>query len=167
MGALIFSQFPMFLQQYQIRLSGHVEELEQQVKAMRHTAELSGKSLSEYIHKFLHSQDFDFVNQGLFMEGMLNRLRSLQNAFQTIQESSVVTKPIEFIVHFKQDIANSTLNTFVPGFSFSLEEFFYILLGIVAGVCVYRILRRTTLLSYSLLKLLITLFWGRVKSLST
>lgn len=138
LGALLFSQLPQFFFQYQMRLGGHVEELEQQVKMIRLTAEANGKSLSEYIQKFLQSQDIDFITQGHLLENMVNRLRALQNAIQTLQESSVVSKPIEFFVHFQKDIAAATFKEFIPGFNFTTEEIFYIFIGVVFGICLYR-----------------------------
>src|SRR5437868_3357216 len=76
-GALIFVQAPLLMHQYRTQLRGHVAELQIQVSMMRHHAQETGKTLEQYIHKFVSSSDTDFSYQGQLMKGMVARLESL------------------------------------------------------------------------------------------
>lgn len=139
-SALIFSQIPIFMQHYQQHLSGHVTELQMQVQSMRNAAALTGKSLQQYVIKFLSSEDVDFKNQGNLMNEMIHRYNSLSEGHQALQEASIYSKPIVFLKYFDKNIAQSTWNSFEIGLSFNIEGIIYALIGIGFGLLVYRLL---------------------------
>jgi hypothetical protein len=141
-GALAFSQIPLFMQQYQLHLSGHVAELQMQVQAMRNSAALTGKSLEQYIMKFLNSSDLDFKNQGDLMRAMIQRYENLAEGYNALQNATAYAKPFLFIQYFDRDIAQATWPAFQMGFSFNLEGAAYVLMGIVFGLITYWILRK-------------------------
>lgn len=141
-GALALSQFPLFMQQYQQHLSGRVAELQMQVQAMRNAAALTGKSLQQYVMKFLQNGDADFKNQGAIMNSMVERYNHLTEGYNALHDSSIFSKPVMFIRYFDWDIAQSTWQSFEIGFSFSLEVFIYAALGIVVGLFAYWIMGR-------------------------
>lgn len=141
-GALIFSQFPLFIQQYQQHLSGHVAELQAQVQAMKNAASMTGKSLQQYVIKFLNSGDVDFQHQGELMDSMIQRYHNLTEGYNALHEASLYSKPFIFIRYLDWDIAQSTWNSFVIGFSFNLEGIAYAIIGITLGLLVYWLLRK-------------------------
>lgn len=141
-GAILFTQIPLYYQQYVYRLSGHLAELELQVTLLRQTAARSGKSLDVYINKFLQSQDSDFLGQGEFMLGLTHRLENLQNTYQALVEAPSWTHSFYLIKYADPVIAKATFNHFEPGLSFTLEGVLYGLIGVAVGLLVFRILKK-------------------------
>ena len=142
MGALAFSQLPLFMQQYQHHLSGHVAELKTQIQSMINAASLTGKSLQQYVIKFLKSEDLDFRNQGELMTDMIHRYDNLRAGHNALQESSIYAKPMIFIRHLDWDIAQSTWKSFEVGFSFSMDGLAYAVIGIVFGLSLFWLLSK-------------------------
>ncbi|QLH35042.1 MAG: DUF2937 family protein [Parachlamydiaceae bacterium] len=141
-GALILSQFPLFMQQYQQQLTGHISELQLQINSMRNAALLTGKSLKQYILKFLQSEDLDFKHQGEILNNMLQRYDHLLQGQQALQEAPFYAKPILFVRYLDLDIARSTWAKFEVGFPLNPEGFFYAILGILLGLAIYWALRK-------------------------
>ena len=140
-GCLVLSQMPQFMMQYTQRLSGHVEELQIHLRMMRQGAALSGKSLEQYVSKFMASQDVDFVHQGGIIKNMVIRYDQLSAGLQAMNESSTLTRPWAFFSHIQYDIAEGTLRSFQPGISFSFETVSYMFIGLIAGFSIYKIIR--------------------------
>lgn len=141
-GALTFSQFPLFLQQYQQHLYGHVAELQMQVQAMKNAASATGKSLQQYVVKFLNSGDQDFQHQGELINSMIQRYQKLQEGYQALHEAPLYSKPIMFLKYFDWEIAQSTWKSFEVGFSFNIEGIIYAFAGIVCGLFCYWLIRK-------------------------
>lgn len=139
-GVLAFTQIPLFYQQYLQRLSGHVAELELQLGVLRKTALKSGKTLAEYIQKFLSGTDLDYQAQGHFMQGMVERLDMIKGSFHTLSEAPVWAHPLYLLRYGDAEIAGATLRSFEPGLSFSIESIIYGLLGLAFGIGVYKCL---------------------------
>lgn len=142
-GALLFSQVPLFMQQYQQQLLGHVSELKIQLDAIKKAAALSGKNLPEYVLKFLNSGDKDFIHQGELMNQMIYRHENLMSGYNALSDASLYGKPFYFIKYLDFDIAQSTWKSFDFGFAFSLESSVYAIIGIIFGLTLYWILSRS------------------------
>lgn len=136
-GALLFSQAPLFIQQYKQQLAGHVAELDRQVKSLTQTAELSGKTVEQYTQKFLQSSDIDFARQGEFIQDIVTRFKDYSYAWMSLNESTVWNRPFTFIKNLDMDIARKTYNQFEFGILFSLEGLIYALAGLVLGYLVF------------------------------
>lgn len=141
-GALTFSQIPLFMQQYQHHLAGHVAELQTQIQGMKNTAALTGKSLQQYVIKFLSSEDMDFRNQGELMNHMIQRYQSLLEGHHALKDATLYSKPFLFIKYFDWSIGQFTWQSFDIGFSFTLEGGAYALLGMLLGFLIFWILRK-------------------------
>lgn len=141
-GALTFSQIPLFMQQYQHHLAGHVAELQTQVQGMKNTAALTGKSLQQYVVKFLSSEDLDFKNQGELMNHMINRYHGLVESYQALRDAPVYSKPVLFIKYFDWGIGRSTWSSFDIGFSFTLEGAVYAFIGLLLGYFIFWMLSK-------------------------
>lgn len=140
-GALVFSQAPLFFQHYMQRLSGHVDELTFQMNAIQQIAERGGKSLSEYIHKFVAHADSDIAAQGQLLQQMIKRHSELNYALVTMQEASLLSRPFYFIKQMDVEIVQATFKDFSFGLTWSLEGLAYACLGILFGIGVYHIFR--------------------------
>lgn len=144
-GALLFSQVPTFMQQYGQQLTGHVQELKLQLDLMTQTALKSGKTLDQYIHKFLQFSDHDVSNQGQLMQDMVIRYQTLSEASLALNHASAFSKPFVFLNHFYPEIASSTLSFFTPSLSFTLEGGAYVLIGILFGYSIFFFLKKFSL----------------------
>ena len=141
-GALLFSQIPLFMQQYTQQLSGHEAELHLQIDLIQKTAFQTGKTLDQFIHKFLSSSDPDFMHQGELMQGMVIRWHHLVEALTSLQESTFLTRPFVFMRHCDFEICKNTLKAFQMGIPLNLEGGLYAFVGIIAGFLIFFIIRQ-------------------------
>ncbi len=137
-GGLVFLQVPQFYQQYTQRLAGHVDELKIMIGTITQAAEKNGKGLIAYIHKFLQHSDPDFASQGAMMKMMVDRESQLSNSLLAIQEAGPFSRPYYFVKNLNIDICWATLKDFQPGLMLTTEALLYALLGICAGVLLYK-----------------------------
>ena len=141
-GAMLFSQAPLYMQYYSHQLAGRVAELKLQTQVMERAASLSGKTLGQYIQKFLVSSDSDFHSQGKLMQGMVDRLQHLIEYWQAMHQANVWERPFVFIKSLQWDIAKETLGSFEPGFVLSLEGAIYAFIGMSLGYLALHGLRK-------------------------
>lgn len=137
-GAFAFCQLPLLMQQYSMMLSGHLAESRRQINMMQHAASLTNKTLQEYIAKFLGQQDLDFVHQGEIMQAMQTRYEDLSQAYTALQQSTVWSKPLVFITNLDSSVFWDTARDFTPGLTLTLESLIYAVVGLAAGVLIYR-----------------------------
>lgn len=138
LGALLFMQFPLFLQQYTMRLSGHVEELHYQVQRMHEIAKEVGKTLPQYIEKFTLNKDIDIAKQGDLMEAMIRRMNELSDAVNSLADANVFTRPFLFLYHSNWDIVKSTLSSYRIGVTLTIESIIYGIVGVIVGYYTYQ-----------------------------
>lgn len=151
-GAFVFLQIPHFFQYYTQRLGGHLAELHLQITALQKVAEKSGKSLQEYMQKFLNQSDKDFMSQGEIIQGILTRHLDLSEAYRVLVNATPFTRPFAFLKHAQFDIAMMTLKDFTVGLTLSMEGMIYALVGIVFGCCFYWFLNLIIRKSYQTVK---------------
>ncbi|MBA3958693.1 MAG: DUF2937 family protein [Parachlamydiaceae bacterium] len=144
--ALLFLQLPLFIQQYEQQLIGHVAELEWQVQGMKDWSAQTGKPIDQTIQKFLNSGDVDFVHQGDVMNSVYKRWEKLSHALGKLRQSSVFTRPWIFLFYSNLGIVQATWHTFSLGVTLTFEGVVYALVGMVVGYFVYlgilRVYRR-------------------------
>lgn len=149
-GAFVGSQVPQFMQQYTQRLAGHVEALQKLINQLRHIASLSSqKTLEQYIEKFQNSSDPDFIHQGDFMQGILNRWEELHLALEHLTSSSIWLRPYYFLKDLQPDIAHSTFASYQPGFNLTLEGVCYAGVGIILGWAFYQMISQCIVFGYT------------------
>jgi hypothetical protein len=159
-GAFIGSQVPEFMQQYRQRLSGHEAELNQLVDKLTQMASLSGKTLDQYIEKFMINADLDFAAQGTFMQGVVARWHDLHQTLQALAESSMWERPFYFFKYLNYPIAESTIQSFQPGINLTIEGLCYTGLGMGMAYLIYAMVVKLVLFIY---RKLATLFGGSKK----
>lgn len=140
-GAFLFCQFPLFMQQYQLLLQGHLAESLLQLKGLEQSAAMGNKTVAEYIQKFAAFPDPDFVHQAEWMQALQARTEALDEAYFTLQDAGLWTKPFEFLFHFDKILFTETFHSFSPGLPMSIEGLVYALCGIGIGILCYRLLR--------------------------
>lgn len=141
-GAVVFAQIPLFIQQYSQQLVGREAELRFQVMAMRQSAALSGKTLEELIAKFLVNPDIDVVRQGELMKAIVSRWEGLSSSLFSLQNSNVFDRPFVFILHMNGDAFRSTFENFSFGLPLTVEGGIYAFIGLLAGFGLFAALRK-------------------------
>lgn len=141
-GGVLFSQAPLYMKQYAQQLSGHAAELRYQVDAMRQAATNSGKTLEQFIQKFVDSNDVDFVRQGDIMSAMVNRWYHTTDALASLQDSTVYSRPFVFMKNMNWDIVKSTWSHYVFGLPFTIEGLIYAVIGIIFGFIIFFGIRK-------------------------
>lgn len=154
-GAIIFSQAPLFMQSYTQQLAGHEKELHLQIELMQQAAVQSGKSLTQYIQKFLSSSDPDFVQQGHLMQDMFSRWETFAQAMAAMQESSVFLRPLAFLTHLNTEVFTSTAAGYTMGLPLNMEGGIYALIGVAVGFFVFYTCRKVVSGLFSLLTKLV------------
>lgn len=142
LGALFFLQLPLFINAYTQQMVGRVAELRLQKEALLKIAQQSGKTLDQYVYKFLNSTDADFHGQGEWMQASLNRLQSLTEALTSLQNATLWQKPFIFLKTINLEIGKATLNHFEPGLPLTLEGALYVLFGAGLGWLVFFAFRQ-------------------------
>lgn len=151
-GALVFSQAPLFIHQYSLQLEGHQAELHLQINAMSQAALQTGKTLDQYIHKFISSSDDDFQLQGEIMQAMVVRWNHLSKTLSSLQESSLFQRPFVFLQHVDAEIVKSTANNFQLGIPLNAEGACYAIIGVIFGFLTFFIIRKIVGFPFKFLK---------------
>ncbi len=142
-GAFIGSQIPQFIQQYTQHLAGRIAALQNLVLQLEKMANMSQKTLYEYIQKFKDSIDPDFAQQGLFMEGIVSKNNYLQDVLVQLNQSPFWIKPFNFLKNFESEIGEKTYQMFEPGLTLNIEGICYGVIGLILGWLLYQMLRYT------------------------
>jgi|GEM_PF-1918355 len=142
LGALLFSQLPLFISAYTQQLSGRVAELKLQRDALLRIAQQSGKTLDQYIYKFLNSTDPDFHGQGEWMQATLKRFQAFSESLNSLKLSSPWQKPLIFFKDFNLEVGQATIKEFSAGLPLTLEGAAYAAAGALFGWIVFLALRQ-------------------------
>lgn len=134
--AILFCQLPQFCLQYDIRLSGTLQECRRTVNEYSQAAMASGKTLEGYILKFEKSGDRDFIAQGQIMERTVGRLENLNRAYEALKVAPWLLKPIYLGYYSEASILHATFESFAPGLSFTFETCVWIVIGALIGFLV-------------------------------
>jgi hypothetical protein len=130
----LFSQLPLFMYDYEIRLSGHVSESKRFLNELQLNAQSADKTLTEYIQKFIQQRDSDFSSHGNLLKRTVDRHNDLSAALTALLNATIFTKPFLFVRHLQMDIFYETIKSFQAGFSFTIETIFYSLMGLLFGM---------------------------------
>lgn len=148
-GAFLGSQIPQFIQQYTQRLAGNVDALQKLLTQLRNIALFSSKSLEQYIQKFRDSSDPDFISQADFMQGILMRWQDLHQTLDHLTQSSIWLRPYYFLKDLQPDVAHSTLESFQPGLSLTIEGLCYAGVGMILGWAFYQLISKSIAFGYT------------------
>src|ERR1700733_12009155 len=90
-GAFVFCQIPELIRQYMALLSGHLSESKSQIALIGQNAAASGKTIPEFIQKFMQQSDADFVREGKMLQSLVARHDELSTGYIAVSEASVWT----------------------------------------------------------------------------
>lgn len=136
-GAFLFAQIPIFMQQYHQQLMARVAELSKIVRKMEDAAQLSGKTLDQYLSKFLENGDLDISRHGQLIHELVLRWQKLSHTATILKESSPFTRPLVYLSQLDIEIAQTTYQGYEFGIPLTIEGGLYALIGLSVGYCVY------------------------------
>lgn len=140
-GALLMSQMPLFMQYYTQQLAGRVSELQWQKENFEQMAVQSGKSLDQYVQKFLINDDLDFKQQGQFMKATIERWEDFSKSLVELEKASVWAKPFVFLQKLDWNIMLATYDSFEPGLTLNLEGVVFAVAGMFIGSFLFFLIR--------------------------
>lgn len=138
-GALLFAQAPLFIQQYIQQLVGHVDELRWQVRELERLA--GDKGVEAYVQKFMNHPDPDFSGYGGLIHATFTRFTEMTATYQTLTEASIFSKPFLFVATLKPEVFRSTFAHYDLGLPLTVEGAVYGFIGMLVGMGLYRGLR--------------------------
>lgn len=130
---VLFAQFPVFVDQYLMRLEGHLAESSHQIDAFTQAAFVGGKTLDQYITKFLEQSDPDFFSQGKVMQSAVNRHQFLTTACVALQSANPLVRPIVFVRYVDRTLLAETWDGFTPGLLITLNLAVWAFIGFICG----------------------------------
>ncbi|MFH1499970.1 MAG: DUF2937 family protein [Verrucomicrobiota bacterium] len=136
-GAVAFSQFPEFIQQYLQRLGGHLDEARRQVAKFTETAAQSNLSLPQFIDRTAANGDTAVAKLGGVMQEAVDRVNELSFANAAIHDASLWERPFVFLRHVDPEIASATWSIYQPAVPTTVEGLIYALMGVVVTLCLY------------------------------
>ena len=141
-GAVAFSQFPEFMQQYLQRLEGHLDEARLALERLKDLAAQSGMTLDQLEAGAAQNPDRAMGSLGGIVRAASARVQELGMADQALRQASAWTRPFAFLRHLDWGIARATLSIYRPAVPTTAEGLVYAAAGMIAVLCVYHLLVR-------------------------
>ena len=138
-GAVIFSQFPEFMQQYMQRLGGHLDEARRQLQQFEHAATQSGLTVAKLAGQTTANSDPAVARLGGVMKEAIARVDTLSAAQAAVDHASIWSRPFVFLKHADPTIARATWGVFKPAVPTTFEGLVYALLGMVIVMILYHL----------------------------
>jgi hypothetical protein len=141
-GAVLFSQFPEFMQQYLQRLEGHLDEARLAVDRFKAAAAQSGMSLDQLVADTARNPDPSMGKLGGVIQAAVARVDELSASDAALRGASIATKPFVFFAHMDRGIARATLAIYRPAVPTTAEGIVYAGLGLIVILGIYHLLIR-------------------------
>jgi hypothetical protein len=127
---------PSFIAQYRQRLGGRLEQVLRDLAPFQEIANRShGGDIRKLIAHHLASTDRTFHDEGAAIQAMVDSAARLKDAVQALN-SDLMHQLAYLGTSLDPDVARSTWETFVPGFSFTPE---YALFAVVVGTAIWLV----------------------------
>jgi hypothetical protein len=106
------SQLPRFIQEYEQRLGGALQEATRQLDDFRHNAEGAGLSFNEYVGRHLDSADAALRATGRTIQNSVLRVADLREQVQRLSDASKFAKPVVLTRTYDGSLLRATWDTF-------------------------------------------------------
>lgn len=136
LGALGFTQFPTFYQQYLQRLGGRLDQSRIEVDRLRTDAEALGRTIDVYLDRLAASGTDEARQSALREVDRLETLGALENAYRALLTAGPIERPLAFAEHLNLAVAQDTLAVFEPAVPATVEALVYGALGALAALLV-------------------------------
>lgn len=120
------SQLDAFVQQYLQRLGGHLDE------ARRHYESVLAPD---------RYRGMDPAARHLLIDDAQARFEQIRNAFRSLAEAGMLSRPVVFLADLDMEIAARTLEQFRPALPADLTGLVYAGAGLILGLIVYELIK--------------------------
>ena len=141
-GAVAFSQFPEFLQQYLQRLEGHLDEARLALEPFRGAAAQAGMTLDQLVSGASQNPDPGVAKLGDVVRAASLRVGELEAADHALRQAGALTRPFVFLAHADWGIARATLSIYRPAVPTTGEGLLYAGAGMVVVLVAYHVFVR-------------------------
>lgn len=107
------SQLPRFVQEYEQRLGGTLQEASRELEAFRTNAETAGLPFNEYVRRHLDSPDPAIQATGRTIRDLVVRVAELRGRAEALAAASKFTKPVVLAQTYDPGLARATWKQFV------------------------------------------------------
>ncbi len=136
LGALGFTQFPSFYQQYLQRLGGRLDQTRIEVGRLSADAESLGSDVESYLAGLAASGTEEARLSALREADRLDSLVALESAYRALVSAGPLERPLAFAEHFDMVLAQDALAIFEPGVPATAEALVYGAVGAVTALVV-------------------------------
>jgi len=141
-GALLFSQAPEFMQQYQQRLEGHLDEARATLARFQAAAAQAGLTLDQLVQAADRNADPAMAKLGGVAHDTVLRVDQLAADDSALRGASIAARPFVFLAHADWKLARATLDIYRPALPTTLEGLCYALTGVMVFLSLYYLLVR-------------------------
>lgn len=106
------SQVPRFVQEYEQRLGGALQEASRQLEEFRRNAEASSLTFNEYVGRHLDSADAALRATGRTIQGSVLRVADLREQAQRLKDAGKFVKPPVLIRTYDAKLLRATWDQF-------------------------------------------------------
>lgn len=125
LGATAASQAPEFMQQYNQRLGGAIDELARIVRHFDGDARAAGLSREAAIQRFDESGDPFLNNRGRSMENTVTRWHDMSDHWRALKEANPFSRLPVFLAGIDREVVSRTWQQYKPAIPTTLEGFIY------------------------------------------
>ncbi len=129
-GAIAASNVPRFVQEYEQRLGGALQEATRQLDEFKAVAEREGVPFRDYIRRLTGTGDGVIVNTGRTIEALVIRVERLGTHARAVEDAPRLVKPLLVLRDGEADLFDATWQKFQPGLT--LDPLFA-LIGVALG----------------------------------
>jgi hypothetical protein len=106
------AQVPRFIQEYEQRLGGALQEATRQLDEFRRNAEAAGLSFNEYQARHLDSPDTALRATGRTIQGSVARVADLREQLQRLADATKFVKPVVLARTYDASLLGATWQLF-------------------------------------------------------
>jgi hypothetical protein len=106
------SQMPRFVQEYEQRLGGALQEASRQLEEFRRNAESSSLTFNEYVGRHLDSPDPALRATGRTIQNSVLRVSDLREQAQRLKEAGKFVKPAVLTRSYESSLVRATWDQF-------------------------------------------------------
>lgn len=124
-GAMLASQAPQFMQQYNQRLGGAIDELAIVVRHFDQDAKVAGMDRASAIERYTRSGDTFFVRRGQSVQTAITRWHDMSDHWRALASSNIFTKLPVFLSGADKDLISRTWQSYKPAIPTTPEGLAY------------------------------------------
>ena len=136
--AIVLSQAPVYMAQYEDVLSGAHQEAAITYGELENRALQYHLSIDEFLSQLEENDDQMVRDNAEVSRNAVDRFLNYQTALQALQKSNLFTRPFVLIRHFDRNIHHAI--QFEPNIPLTLEGFAYGIIGIAIGMLISGLL---------------------------